>query len=139
MMVKAIVTDKKALAIPCRDVVFYGTEAMPVIQNLMDTAHFHKDRCVGLASNQVGSDLRVFVIKYRGKFIAFVNPSFNPEGTIIKSTETCLSFPGKKTTVDRHTMISTSPPLNKKNGLCLDGISAIAFQHEFDHLNGVTI
>ena len=137
MPVKEIVKDKQALQVPCRECTI--DEAQPIIQDLMDTAHFHKDNCAGLASNQVGSDLRVFVVKIRGKFVAFINPKFSPASGTIESFEGCLSFPGQKTKVTRYKLISVSPSKGKRKSMYLGGISAIAFQHELDHLNGITI
>lgn len=139
MPVRPIVQDKVALSIPCSDVPVDSAELHYAIQDLMDTAHKHSDRCIGLAANQVGSGLRVFVVKVRGKFVAFVNPSFNPLKPKVGVVEGCLSFPGKSSPKERHPLIMTSPPRGKQRGLKLDGIAAIAFQHELDHLNGVTI
>lgn len=136
MPVKPIIQDKAKLSIPCMETTL--EDANQVIQDLMDTAHYHKKNCAGLASNQIGSNLRVFVVKVRGKFIAFINPKFNPCGPKIKSTEGCLSFPGKQTTVERYSII-TAIPYRKMKPITLSGIAAIAFQHELDHLNGITI
>lgn len=140
-MITHIVTEEGFLSEVCQKTTF--DECKDVIQDLMDTANHLKNKdsgCLGLASNQVGSDLRVFIIKYRGKFIWFINPSFEPVNSKeIQSKETCLSFPGKTSTIKRYTLIKTSPPKKKKQGLILDGITAIAFQHELDHLNGITI
>ena len=138
MPVREIVQDKAALSIiSCSETI--PEEAMSVIQDLMDTAHKHRDNCAGLAANQIGSGLRVFVIKVRGKFMAFINPLFNPIQPKVKCVEGCLSFPGRVADTSRHPVIFTSPPRGKQRGLKLDGIAAIAFQHELDHLNGVTI
>ena len=137
MPVIKIVQNRAALSKPCSETTL--DEATPVMQDLMDTVHHYKDNCAGLAANQIGSGLRVFVVKVRGKFVAFINPSFNPIMPKVKVLEGCLSFPGKKTEKSRHTVIFTSPPRGKQRGIKLDGIAAIAFQHELDHLNGVTI
>ena len=137
MSVIKIVKNKHKLSSVCIETVL--EEARPVIHDLMDTAHFHKKNCAGLASNQIGSNLRVFVVKIRGKFRAFINPSFKPQSMMRDSVEGCLSFPGKRTTTRRYGIIFTSPPIGKKKGLFLNGIEAIAFQHELDHLNGIII
>jgi len=137
MPIKPIVQDRAELKKPCRETT--PEEALPVIMDLMDTAHRHKKRCVGLAANQIGSNLRVFVVKVRGKFVAFINPECHGLKPRVKTIEGCLSFPGQETETRRYPLIMTSPPRGKKKGLVLDGIAAIAFQHELDHLNGVTI
>lgn len=142
MPVQVIVQDKVALSEPCLDTI--PEKTAPVIQDLMDTVHYqsyqlNRVSCAGLAANQIGSDMRVFVVKVMGRFIAFINPSFSPIAPKVKSMEGCLSFPGKHTEKMRHPVIMTSPPRGKRKGIVLKGIAAIAFQHELDHLNGVTI
>ena len=139
MPVRPIVQDKAVLSKPCCDETIDSAELHYVIQDLMDTAHKHSDRCIGLAANQIGLGLRVFVVKIRGKFVAFINPSFNPLKPKVGVVEGCLSFPGKSSPKNRHPLIMTSPRRGKQRGMKLDGIAAIIFQHELDHLNGVTI
>ena len=137
MPIKPIVKDKHILAIPCVDTT--PEDARPVIQDLMDTAHYHKRNCAGLAANQIGSGQRVFVVKIRDKFRAFINPSFTPGGRMAVSIEGCLSFPGRQTKTTRYAIITASPAAGKYKGMVLSGIEAVAFQHELDHLNGITI
>lgn len=136
MSVQTIITDKRKLSEVCIETTI--DQARTVIHDLMDTAHYHKKNCAGLAANQIGSNLRVFVVKVRGKFVAFVNPKFKPVGAKVDSVEGCLSFPGKKTRVKRYSSIIATP-YRKSKYITLSGISAIAFQHELDHLNGKTI
>jgi peptide deformylase len=56
-----------------------------------------------------------------------------------KEKEGCLSFPGLSVTIDRHASIDVE--FYDENGnrqeATLDGLTAQAFQHELDHLNGV--
>lgn len=111
---------------------------------------------IGLAANQIGLDLRVFVVRvsaydrhgkkrnlsaYERKFYAI----FNPE--IIKSSkekgmleEGCLSVPGGFFgDVERPQKITLVG--FDKNGRRIKikawGILARVFQHEVDHLNGI--
>ena len=138
MPIIKITEDKKQLSRPCRETT--PKEAAPVIRDLMDTANHHKKNCMGLAANQIGSDLRVFVVKVRGKFMAFVNPSFKPCGKVIDSLEGCLSFPrDAKRKVKRYSMIKIAHPRINGRVMILDGITAIAVQHEMNHLDGVII
>jgi peptide deformylase len=140
MGVRAIVTDAEELSKPCKEVEDINT-VQDVIKNLIDTAKYHQDisGCVGLAANQIGYDVRVFVVKIRGKFLHFVNPSFKAPGNMpmVTFNEHCLSFPGKATKKKRHAQITVSG--YKKKKLALVGLQAIAFQHELDHLNGICI
>lgn len=138
MGARDIVKNPQRLSKPCREVDF-NDQVTDVIQNLRDTAKAHRATCVGLAANQIGYDVRVFVIKHKGKWIHFINPSFTPwTKEMVSFDERCLSFPGKVTKTKRYAQIVTYG--NKKGKkLILSGLEAIAFQHELDHLNGICI
>jgi peptide deformylase len=137
MPIRDIVTDKKVLSMPCLPIAEFL--AKDVIQDLMDTANSMKRQCAGLAANQIGYQKRVFVIKIKGKFKAFVNPLFTPAGVKFTSTESCLSFPGIERNVKRYNIIVASAPRGKIKVITLSGREAVAFQHELDHLDGKTI
>ena len=93
---------------------------------------------IGLASNQVGMPYRAFVL-----WSSPIIPAFNPRITDY-STETvlleeaCLSFPGLTVTVRRPRSIRARYQL--PNGEVVvrryEGMTARAFQHELDHLDG---
>jgi len=137
MGVRSIVMDREALSKPCEE-VGHINDVQAVIKNLIDTAR-SQPTCAGLAANQIGYKARVFVVKIRGKFLHFVNPSFFPTGpAMVSFKESCLSFPGQITETKRHAQIAAYG--NKKGKkLILSGIEAIAFQHELDHLDGICI
>lgn len=137
MPVKDILKNNKYIASVC--VSISREDSREIVQDLMDTAHYHKKDCAGLAANQLGYDKRVFVIKIKGRFVAFINPEFSPMGATIKSTERCLSFLDKQIIVKRASIIKASPARGKKKHLILAGMEAVAFQHMLDHLNGLTI
>jgi peptide deformylase len=97
---------------------------------------------IGLAGNQVGLLRRVFVMKLSsGKEIGFFNPYILfGDNDLINSEEGCLSFPNLWLKVERHNKI-TAAYLDSKAKQCiieLEGIDSRCFQHELDHLNGVT-
>lgn len=94
--------------------------------------------CCGLAANQLGYNLRIIVLKKHKVFIAYINPVLELGGDVVESKELCFSFPGKKSTVSRHTSVRLTAD-NFKEGFVLHGREAIAAQHEIDHLNGVLI
>jgi len=110
---------------------------------------------IGLAANQVGLNLRVFVVQIqkkdkRGnqrtlsgeeqKFYAIFNPEI-----IKKSSETiileegCLSVPDAFGMVERPEKITLvgSDKNGKKMKIKAWGLLARVFQHETDHLNGI--
>ena len=102
-------------------------------------------RGCGLAANQVGLSLRLFVVHdfTTGFGGAFANPGIETEGPIEKEEESCLSIPGTRVRVPRPrccTMVWQNPKTREwhKSAL-LGGRVARMIQHEVDHLNGVTI
>lgn len=103
---------------------------------------------IGLAANQVNSLKRMFALHLeneKGEQLSFVaiNPkivSHSVEQTYITSGEGCLSVdravPGY---VPRHARITVKFMTidGEEKKMRLSGITAIAFQHELDHLNGI--
>ena len=95
---------------------------------------------IGLAANQIGLDMRVFVAQVEGKFYAV----FNPE--IIKTSketdvavEGCLSVPRIMDEVVRPYRITLKgfDKAGKKITIRAWGHLARVIQHEVDHLNGM--
>ena len=116
-------------------------EIKTLIHNLFIT--MYAEGGVGLSAIQCGIKKRVFVMDVSNsgeKRKAFVNPTILSYKNHDRFQEGCLSFPDIFAYVKRPTEITVSA-LNE-NGeqviMELSGIEAICFQHELDHLNGVT-
>jgi peptide deformylase len=97
---------------------------------------------IGLAGNQVGLLRRVFVMKLQdGREIGCFNPTILiGDNNLIHDDEGCLSFPELWLKVPRHNKI-TAMYLDNIGTKCiieLEGIDARCFQHELDHLDGIT-
>jgi len=95
---------------------------------------------VGLAANQVGIDLQLLVIEFDNKVYQLVNPEIAKKEGIIFFTEGCLSFPGLELTLMRSKKVSVNALDRNANpaNLELEGPLAVIFQHEIDHINGIT-
>ena len=95
---------------------------------------------VGIASPQVGKNIRVFIVNEKSGAKVYINPtiSFLSEATI-DSEEGCLSVPGMWGVVPRAKKIHVQALDRHARRVEFDakGFSAIVFQHEYDHLNGV--
>ena len=95
---------------------------------------------VGLSANQCGVFERIFVMRHEDKVMTCINPRIideSEETQIIK--EGCLSFPGMFVNLKRSKWIHaqwTDEDGSQYEGR-LEGIPAVIFQHELDHLNGV--
>lgn len=125
---------------------FHGDPASlsGVARQMLD---FMESKCaVGLAANQVGLNIRMFVMSIptsfntRRKFVC-INPtvvSFGEDSTVFD--EGCLSYPDEYITTSRPTKVQVSY-INTMGVLVheeLSGLAGICFQHECDHLNGIT-
>jgi len=97
---------------------------------------------IGLAGNQVGLLRRVFVMRTTdGREFGCFNPWIMVgDNDLITGDEGCLSFPNLWLKVPRHNKITASY-LDNAGKPCiieLEGLDARCFQHELDHLNGIT-
>ncbi|MFA4999450.1 MAG: peptide deformylase [Parcubacteria group bacterium] len=97
---------------------------------------------VGLSSNQVGLNWRLFVAEYDKKFYVIFNPRITKSSEKISVMEEgCLSVPDVIVEVPRSETITLEA--EDKNGKKLKikafGVLARIFQHETDHLNGKLI
>ena len=115
-----------------------------LLNDMFDT--MYEENGIGLAANQVGFDMNLFIIDISGieedeKTRVFIN------GEIINSEgeswfeEGCLSIPDIRLNVKRPDIIKFKYQDEKgqKYEEDFDGLLARAIQHEVDHLNGVFI
>lgn len=101
-----------------------------------------KNNGMGLAANQIGMKKQLFVMKYNGKVWHCFNPRIVEFGsTLCELNEGCLSFPDQRAKLLRPESIT----VEYENALGnivneeLSGMEARCFQHEFDHLHGITM
>jgi len=101
---------------------------------------------IGLAANQVGVTQRFFGMGH-SSFDEFKKPAILYNARLIKASEEveigeegCLSFPGVYYNVYRPKQIEVEWQNMKgeMQGAELSGLEARCFQHELDHLNGIT-
>lgn len=108
---------------------------------LLDKMHYLMKRGdgVGLAANQAGLDLALVVIEAEDRLFKLVNPRIiKKEGRQVFE-EGCLSFPGLNLTINRAMRVWVSALDDKGDPLDIEaeGVLAVIFQHEIDHINGV--
>jgi peptide deformylase len=105
--------------------------------------HFmHKNKGIGLAANQVGERIRMFVMCIDGRNWACFNPEIVQNyNDLTDYDEGCLSFPGESCIIKRPDTIDVKHydvggiEIYEK----LTGLASRCFQHELDHLNGITM
>lgn len=99
---------------------------------------------IGLAGPQAGVNLRIFVVSVDGtkeNASVYINPEIKAEGPLSDIEEGCLSLPGIWGKIKRHskcTITATDLDGNRFTEEA-EGLLARAFQHEFDHLEGIMI
>jgi peptide deformylase len=95
---------------------------------------------VGLAANQVGLAMQLIVIEAGGEIYKLINPKITKKEGSITLQEGCLSFPGIELEVKRSHKVFIEALDQKGQPVSLkpEGVLAVIFQHEIDHINGVT-
>ena len=103
-------------------------------------------RGIGLAANQIGITKRFFAIGHES-FDVFKKPAIIYNPVLVNADEEqelgqegCLSFPGLLLQVSRPRKIMVRYQNNEGEFLLslLEGLEARCFQHELDHLDGIT-
>lgn len=114
-------------------------ELREILNNMVET--MHDSNGVGLAAPQVGINKRYFVLDINE---GFVRKIINPEilefsDDFDESDEGCLSVPGiyKKVKRAYEIKVKYQNELGEEKVEIFKGFLAKAFQHEFDHLDGI--
>ena len=95
---------------------------------------------VGIASPQIGRNIRAIVVCVDEEPVCFINPKIiKTSSTMIESEEGCLSVPNVYGLVERHRRIKLEALNRHGRRVELDqrNFPAIVFQHEIDHLDGI--
>ena len=103
-----------------------------------------QNKGVGLAAPQAGVSLRLFIISLDGtaeNVRAYVNPTVRPAGDLGAIEEGCLSVPGIYTRIPRYKRCEVTATDLDGNEFTeqAEGLYARALQHEYDHIEGMTI
>ena len=113
-----------------------------LVDKMIDLMLKHKG--VGFAAPQAGVSLRLFIISLDGSrenVRVYVNPTITPVGELDAIDEGCLSVPGIYTKIRRYKkceVIATDLDGNEFKDQA-EGLYARALQHEYDHIEGMTI
>jgi len=103
-----------------------------------------KNKGVGFAAPQAGVSLRLFIISLDGSrenIRVYVNPTVTPVGDLHAIDEGCLSVPGIYTKIRRYKNCEVTATDLDGNEFTeqAEGLYARALQHEYDHIEGMTI
>ena len=128
---------------PCQ----VGDKSLKKLAKQMLNTMYANNGC-GLAAPQVGLNKRMVVIDcYDGPNetsnpLVLINPEvIERKGELVTAEEGCLSIPGISVPITRHE-ISRVRFYDLDGALCeleSDGLLGRCFQHEIDHLDGITL
>lgn len=122
------------------EVTVFGEELKILLDSMYDL--MKNSNGMGLAANQVGLSLRMFVMEGPNGRVNLVNPKIVVRSKFQANLrEGCLSAPGDFVTVPSRAEwvdVGFQDEEGTYKRLVLKGIFAVCFQHELDHLNGKT-
>ncbi|MFF3987433.1 peptide deformylase [Streptomyces sp. NPDC001797] len=138
-------TGEDVLHKPCRDVTEFGPDLAALIDDMFRTMYIAEG--AGLAANQVGVDLRLFVydcpdddgVRHVGHIVNPVLEAPDPAGRrLLDEGEGCLSVPGAMMDVPRPDRGVVHGQDKEGNPLTIEGTGYFArcLAHETDHVNG---
>ncbi len=139
---------EEILSRPCREAVEFGTpELSALIDDMFVTMQVAEG--AGLAANQVGVDLRLFVydcpdedgVRHVGHLLNPVLDGPEPDGRrLVDDAEGCLSVPGAVMMVPRPDHVVARGFDQNGHPLVIEGTGYFArcLEHETDHLAGHT-
>lgn len=138
MAIRKIVTvGDDVLRKKCREVTRFDVKLHQLLDDMRDT--LIEANGAGLAAPQVGILRRVVVIRIEDEFLELVNPEIIAQEGEQQELEGCLSIPGKWGITKRPAKATVRAQDRdgnwfERNG---EGLTARAFCHELDHLDGV--
>lgn len=145
------------LRVKTKKITIVDDQLLKDVADLEEVLASEKEHAAGLAAVQLGMERRFFGLVMGNKRImkVFVNPEITKvwgektrpmlyfdDGKKEPFLEGCLSFPGLFGEVKRYLKIEAKWQELRGRKLVtstkiLEGIEAIAYQHELDHLNGI--
>ena len=144
MILPIVVYPDKRLKQVSRPVTDFDSELHTLLDNMNET--MIASNGIGLAAIQVGVPLRALLInlpdeegnQYPENLIEVINPVILEKRGSTTYTEGCLSVPEYYDDVERAAWIRVEfqDRHGEKKEIETDGLLAIAFQHEMDHLDG---
>ena len=137
-MIRELMHDPLFLGIPSEK----ATEAdLQTAQDLLDTLMAHKESCVGMAANMIGTSKRIICFDAGGAYMTMFNPEIVKQSDPYEAEEGCLSLLGgpRKTKRYKKIKVQYQTAEFKVRTKTFEGFAAQIIQHEIDHCNGILI
>lgn len=133
---------EEVLKVAAKKVTAFDADLAQLVKDMAETMYAAPG--IGLAAPQVGVSQRVIVIDCAPKeespqLIAAINPEIVARAGQRCEEEGCLSVPGYYASVPRSEQVTvTFQNLHGEScTVTAEGLLAVAFQHEIDHLDGI--
>jgi len=137
-MIKELVHDTIFLARKSSDA---DITDISTANDLLETLTFHKDKCVGMAANMIGTLKRIICFFDGNKYTTMFNPEILKFSDCYEAEEGCLSYLGGPVKTKRYKKIKVKyyDADFKIKIKSFEGYTAQIIQHEIDHCNGILI
>lgn len=140
--IREIITDVEKLGNRCDevDIKRQGTLIREITKALKDTIRAKELKA--LSAPVIGYDKRIFCLNFSDSEIkTFINPIITNADGIQLAREKCECIPNKEYIRPRHPKIKVmyQNPMGKILTSEFVGMSAVVFQHELDHLDGILL
>ena len=130
------------LSTRAEEITEFGPSLERLAQDMLET--MEDAGGVGLAANQIGVTMRIFVFDcshyQHGLRGAIINPEWEAVGEDTQlGPEGCLSIPGISQPTERFNTVRLTgfDPLGRPVSMLASGLMARCIQHETDHLDGI--
>lgn len=134
----------------CEPVEVFDAQLARFVEDMFET--MYAENGIGLAANQVGASRRVLVMDVPverepgakdappSNRRALINPEIVSRVGQQSYEEGCLSFPGLAATVKRarDVVVRYQDATGAWHEAMFTGLESVCFQHELDHLEGIT-
>ena len=138
-------TILRAISVDVPSRAFKSEQLNTLIAKMLYTVTDPSQDGVGIAAPQVGINRRIVCVRRLDKagapFESYVNIRLDSlGGNIVIGPEGCLSVPSKRGLVPRHSSVAISYSdlqTGKRVTETVEGFTAVIFQHEVDHLDGI--
>lgn len=116
-------------------------EDLQVAEDLLDTLIAHKDGCVGMAANMIGTRKRIIAFDNECTYMVMFNPEIIKKSEPYEAEEGCLSLLGGPRKCKRYKSIKVQWQTSEMQTRIktFTGFPAQIIQHEIDHCNGILI
>ena len=136
-ILKILIQGNPVLKKRSRSVSRITRDHLELINDMVDTMKAAPG--VGLAAPQVGQSVRIIVANAGEDLYCLINPKIAKKKGRQAIYEGCLSVPGLEAPIERAEKVTVKALDMKGKAVTIEaeGLLAVVFQHEIDHLDGI--